>query len=260
MKNYFYSLLALLALSGYVKAQTMTNLSISYDNYSNNQILTSTTSPTGQLVQGAFTITNLGSPITATDSITVAVTINGDLYNLALWDDVDSIPDYLPFTSNIPTNGTISYDPGYLDGEITLWFMGIDTFEMCILTYGVGVGSYSPTFAYDTDPSDNKVCVKYTYSSSLRQGAADNLYALNAEAKAYPNPASDRIHFSFTEQDATGAYSVSIMDMSGRTLRQEPIGYSGQSVDISGLESGLYLYMIQSGGQVVEQGRFTVQP
>ncbi len=62
----------------------------------------------------------------------------------------------------------------------------------------------------------------------------------------YPNPASDRVRVA-----AEGMQSISIYDLSGRIVREVKVSDDAVSIDLSGLNAGLYFLSV-----VTEQGTF----
>jgi len=71
------------------------------------------------------------------------------------------------------------------------------------------------------------------------------------EISIYPNPAKDRIYFKGLPE---GWYSeIEIIDISGKIVReQEPIR-SGESIDIQGLEAGIYVVRLKSGNTSISR-------
>lgn len=73
---------------------------------------------------------------------------------------------------------------------------------------------------------------------------------------AYPNPTKNHLGYVFDSKDDK-PYTVKVCDMAGRELlsevRNANEGKTGDQVDLPGYSSGLYMLIIQKGGQV---GRF----
>ncbi|WP_162903134.1 T9SS type A sorting domain-containing protein [Taibaiella koreensis] len=83
----------------------------------------------------------------------------------------------------------------------------------------------------------------------------DNKTANDYAVSVYPVPAEDLVNFEFTLKDAQSA-SVEIYDVQGRLqLREMNIlkgaGKNQQSVNVSGLSSGLYIYKLHIGSEVI---------
>ncbi|MNE28802.1 hypothetical protein D3C80_1222600 [compost metagenome] len=65
--------------------------------------------------------------------------------------------------------------------------------------------------------------------------------------KMYPNPASERIEISSTNNLVLSQFSV--VDLAGKILLQQPLENTKQHViDISSLEIGLYVVKLQDAG------------
>ena len=68
-----------------------------------------------------------------------------------------------------------------------------------------------------------------------------------SKISVYPNPAGQRVHFHSKDQPVR---SVSLTDLTGKVLfRKENVQSSG-SMDLSGLESGIYLLKVTTEGQI----------
>lgn len=71
----------------------------------------------------------------------------------------------------------------------------------------------------------------------------------------YPNPTSDMLRIR------TGGepYTFEMLDLSGRMVSSHALTYDGQALDVSSLNSGLYIYrMISMDGRVAHTGRVSV--
>ena len=77
----------------------------------------------------------------------------------------------------------------------------------------------------------------------------------------YPNPASDRLNFHFTENLKPGnEVSVTVFNLNGEKIQFESLttGYSDISLDISNHNKGYYLYHIQ-GKTFSYKGKFVIK-
>lgn len=71
----------------------------------------------------------------------------------------------------------------------------------------------------------------------------------------YPNPTSDFVRV----RTGGDIYILNIMDVSGKLLKSERLTVDGQSVELSGLANGLYVYqMFDESGKVAHSGRLSV--
>lgn len=71
--------------------------------------------------------------------------------------------------------------------------------------------------------------------------------------EVYPNPVHDRIQFLTTLE---GTYEIELLDISGKTVKNEHFTGKEIEVKLSSLEGGVYLYRIKSKDQRVASGRF----
>ena len=71
----------------------------------------------------------------------------------------------------------------------------------------------------------------------------------------YPNPTNDVLRV----RTGGDVYTFDILDLSGRTVASHALTYDGQSVDVSNLTSGLYVYrMVTTDGRIAHTGRVSV--
>lgn len=73
----------------------------------------------------------------------------------------------------------------------------------------------------------------------------------------YPNPASDRTRIGFSLSQA-GRVVINLYNMQGRFLKNlfdgyQNAGYQETTVVLNGLESGMYIYSMQVGGQLLSK-------
>jgi Secretion system C-terminal sorting domain/PKD-like domain len=72
--------------------------------------------------------------------------------------------------------------------------------------------------------------------------------------KVYPNPAKNKVVFELNNFTPTSEASISIRDITGRTIAQIPIKQSRTSWSCEGLEAGVYFYSLQIGnGNISEK-------
>ncbi|MDB4655524.1 T9SS type A sorting domain-containing protein [Flavobacteriales bacterium] len=71
----------------------------------------------------------------------------------------------------------------------------------------------------------------------------------------YPNPTSDNIRV----RTGGDIYQLIIMDVSGKVLQTERLTVDGQTIELTGLSNGLYVYqMIDEAGETAHTGRLSV--
>lgn len=71
----------------------------------------------------------------------------------------------------------------------------------------------------------------------------------------YPNPTNDVVRV----RTGGDVYTFDILDLSGKRVSSHALTYDGQTVDVSGLTSGLYIFrMVSTDGRVAHSGRLSV--
>ena len=68
--------------------------------------------------------------------------------------------------------------------------------------------------------------------------------------RLFPNPVNDRVRFEW-EEVPKGLYSISLMDISGRTIRRWEKNVTTGQLDASALETGVYLLRFEHNGKAV---------
>ncbi|MCF8357230.1 MAG: T9SS type A sorting domain-containing protein [Prolixibacteraceae bacterium] len=81
--------------------------------------------------------------------------------------------------------------------------------------------------------------------------------AFAEKVKVYPNPASGNVNVQFKTEKSTDAQIV-VIDMSGRVRKRlscltESRGSNVEMIDLTGIQSGIYIVSIQSGNHVVNE-------
>ena len=78
------------------------------------------------------------------------------------------------------------------------------------------------------------------------------------EALAFPNPASDEIHFDISGLPTGKEHRISISDAMGRTVMSRIIRGEGNvlTINISSLKNGIYYYSITNANQTISGGKF----
>ena len=83
-----------------------------------------------------------------------------------------------------------------------------------------------------------------------------NDYALNPTIKAFPNPASDKVNFTF---DGMENGTVKVYNIAGQLVKNENFNTNTVVLNVSDLENGVYLYNItDEKGNVVKQDKIVV--
>ncbi|MBL4586455.1 MAG: T9SS type A sorting domain-containing protein, partial [Flavobacteriales bacterium] len=137
---------------------------------------------------------------------------------------------------------------GFVEG-----ILGVATVETVYRKRYVGkeVGYY--VVDVTTDASGNALSA--TFISDLTQCCTGIEEVIAADGNVlFPNPTNGSV------QVRTGGdiYQLEIMDMSGKLLQSTQLTVDGQTVQLDGLASGLYIYrMIEENGNVAHTGRLS---
>ena len=243
MKTLF-TIFAILGLTFSSMAQV--DLGVQYANYSNNQIFANDT------IKTEFIITNFGSTMYHTgDTLYVNAEINGMLFSLDLM-STNATPIVL--TGMLHNGDTMHYDPGYLLGSATLAYLGMigapaSTLDVCIIVWGKGLSSVSPSYGGDVNIPNNRTCV--THDPAFVTGI-DNSKEISGVV-VYPNPAINSINFEFLQNNID---KITIYDITGKIVKNVTVTKSLETIDIVGLGNGLYFYQVISSNGVVSSGKF----
>lgn len=80
----------------------------------------------------------------------------------------------------------------------------------------------------------------------------------NPEIKLFPNPSSNYYEIEYNNEDHSPT-SISITDLSGRSLAQYPLPQGKSHIEASSWASGLYFYSIRQGGKTLYNGKIIKQ-
>jgi uncharacterized repeat protein (TIGR01451 family) len=101
------------------------------------------------------------------------------------------------------------------------------------------------------DSLKNLADIYFDYNFPIRTNEAQTTIALpsitkdfNTEVNVYPNPVKDILYFETNENWS----KAEIYDIAGRIIRYSIL--NGQSIDVSGLESGTYFVRLKDGEKV----------
>ena len=139
---------------------------------------------------------------------------------MTAWDTIAMIPDNHTWTITLDLlPGT--YEWGAIEGDGSpdgIWLIEGDNLVMTLNE----LGEVSGTVSYTT---------MVTYSPALPYGSL-----------IYPNPARNLLNL-----EIPGLSAYQLLDVSGRIILDNPASRETQTIDLSGLESGLYLLKIKVG-------------
>lgn len=97
---------------------------------------------------------------------------------------------------------------------------------------------YNPNFTYGTYKGNNARCgfvTPFQTNSSVEENK-------NADLSVYPNPATDKIYISLTQQS-----DVQIVDITGKTIISNIGCWENCEIDVSSLKSGVYFVKVLNG-------------
>lgn len=112
-----------------------------------------------------------------------------------------------------------------------------------------GDAVYSARIMLDLWPEETGV--SYRTDGAVPDNSID--YELKDKFKVYPNPAKDYITVSFTEIKDIEGVNFYIYNMMGIEVRHEVLDFNFNKLDmdISTLNSGIYFYTLERGGEVI---------
>lgn len=118
---------------------------------------------------------------------------------------------------------------------------------------GLSIAGMPITVSYsDPDTSNNTTCSNITFVSDTSGTSIVDAGGVKELLMVYPNPATDKISFALTLQQATAAW-ISVSDMLGREVKTHDFGNlpAGKqetlSLDVSELPAGIYSIMLYAG-------------
>lgn len=116
------------------------------------------------------------------------------------------------------------------------------------------------TFFDDLNPNDSAT-VMVEYMMDEASSIPENIKYYKRFSLAYPNPCQHTLCFN-NEKPSTDSYTLMIFDRSGKKVKALEILASTAliQIDISNLNSGLYLYTIVSDHDYLSSGKFSKLP
>ena len=80
------------------------------------------------------------------------------------------------------------------------------------------------------------------------------------QVEVYPNPSNGMLTIKQL-QSTNAAASVHVFDIAGREVYQQPLQFKEQTIDVSNLGAGVYVYELRNlSGKQVHLGKFTLMP
>jgi PKD repeat protein len=117
-------------------------------------------------------------------------------------------------------------------------------------------GLYFVTFSV-TDPSGNKASkVKRMVNVIESTTAVEELNA-NSNVSVYPNPSKGL--FTVSAKNNTGITTIKVMDILGKVVYSKAVNATSTEVDITGMNKGLYLIMLEDENNKTYSGKIIVE-
>ncbi len=115
-------------------------------------------------------------------------------------------------------------------------------------------------FDYDAPPSTNEVChlVAGDLWTDFITVSTGKVFLPDVNVKVYPNPFTDFAVFEM-EGFQTNQLHFNVFDLSGKLIRSERFDAPKFEFYRKNLSSGMYVYKIETKGQLVATGKITVQ-
>lgn len=107
----------------------------------------------------------------------------------------------------------------------------------------------------DPNTANNKVCHTVRFIQVSNTGVGSVAGTEGQELSVYPNPASDKLQFSFDFGSSTSA-SLKLRDLLGKTILEQDLGrnLSGKqtkSLDLTNVPNGMYFLELHADGYTV---------
>lgn len=98
-----------------------------------------------------------------------------------------------------------------------------------------------------------------TTPANLQENENNDAAALSNPAisymQMYPNPATELLHVNYTGDISSGS-EIYVADLTGRIVLRQSLTQEQQTLDVSGLQAGLYLFSLMEGERRVAVERF----
>ena len=116
------------------------------------------------------------------------------------------------------------------------------------------IDSIRYTFYVDFDPNDS-VSVTMKIMSSPTFGVEENKISVS---KAYPNPASDKFKIELSELPKSNTI-IDVYSLLGTKVISQKVNTKTVELNVSNLNSGIYVYTISQNGQPLETRKVVVK-
>lgn len=118
------------------------------------------------------------------------------------------------------------------------------------------VALFADSTVTETDITNNRSCVSVQTTEGNTAGV-DGLKWQNVSINAFPNPAVDVVTFEVT--GTTDVRNVTITNLAGQVVVNQEIISGVAKVDVSSLESGMYIYTVYGEDKVLGSQKLMVK-
>lgn len=154
-----------------------------------------------------------------------------------------SINENISFTTSFLPGTLIRNTTRYFQAGIKQPIMSVET-----VTGSVLVGTSSQTIAM-------RITAMPTTTTGSTVGI-DNVKQASSAISVFPNPASSELTVFAANEEAV---SVSIFDITGKTVAKTAVSSVWTKIDVSEYNKGLYIYRVEAAnGRALQTGKFTV--
>ena len=180
--------------------------------------------------------------------------VNGSLFLTGIY-NID--PQYVPWQST-PTSIQITK----LDMDLNIlsdYFYGGDAayYPYCILPTRDN-GALITGIIWDfKEPKQLDIFAMKVNSDGIIVNVPENASMQTTEAILYPNPAREQITVDFSRLYTSA--TLQLMDISGKTVFKTQLTSNRQTIDISALPAGTYVYRISNPKGLEETGKLVVE-
>ena len=110
--------------------------------------------------------------------------------------------------------------------------------------------AFGSTTTYNISVAGETVSETVTAVSSCLKKAIESVSDNLPEVEVYPNPAKDQLYIALSDQDLA---NYSIISLTGSIMANGQIVDGQRTIDITGIQAGLYVIVIQSENQVIRK-------
>jgi hypothetical protein len=193
-----------------------------------------------------------------------------------LYDFSMQVGDTMKFSASCPLSGTpdsfykvdsINYTPFfYGNAPIKTWYLhDIDSVYANLELYesvGTSIGFWGYQLNFDEGQLENNL-VEYCIGTDSACGFScvnpllglTDLSLQDISITVYPNPAKDILTVDLTNMPPDENLQFVLTDILGQELRSQTITNAKTEVDISALQSGIYVWHLLSAGNIIHSGK-----